>query len=118
MPIDPMSWIYWRQCMVLGVVKPSIVDPADIKGVVGAKFVQAHCGHFMWLLSLLWFISQHMTSSRRMIWFSYQMTWKVAPSKALLLQSRNIRGVITWLMMDSLLPSSLKHQAFCLRMAP
>lgn len=39
--------------MVLGVVKPSIVDPADIKGVVGAKFVQSHCGHFMWLLSLL-----------------------------------------------------------------
>lgn len=37
--------------MVLGVVKPStIVDPADIKGVVGAKFVQFHCGHFMCLL--------------------------------------------------------------------
>lgn len=67
---------------------------------------------------LMWFISQHMrTSSRRMIWFSYQMTRKVAPSKALLLQSRNIR-VVTQLMMDSLLPSSLKHQALCLRMAP
>ncbi|KAJ8553433.1 hypothetical protein K7X08_024111 [Anisodus acutangulus] len=30
----------------LGVAKPSIVDPADIKGVMGAEIVQSHCGHF------------------------------------------------------------------------
>uniref|UniRef100_A0A3Q7GJK8 Uncharacterized protein n=1 Tax=Solanum lycopersicum TaxID=4081 RepID=A0A3Q7GJK8_SOLLC len=44
MPIDPMSWICWRQCMVLGVVKPStIVDPADIKGVMIARLELAVC---------------------------------------------------------------------------
>lgn len=30
----------------LGVAKPSIVDPADIKGARGADIVQSRCGHF------------------------------------------------------------------------
>ncbi|KAK6144865.1 hypothetical protein DH2020_021685 [Rehmannia glutinosa] len=30
----------------LGVAKPSIVDPIEIKGTVGANLVQSHCGHF------------------------------------------------------------------------
>ncbi|XP_016463274.1 uncharacterized protein LOC107786328 [Nicotiana tabacum] len=30
----------------LGVAKPSIVDPADIKGAAGADIVQSRCGHF------------------------------------------------------------------------
>lgn len=30
----------------LGVAKPSIVDPAEIKGTVGADVVQSHSGHF------------------------------------------------------------------------
>ncbi|XP_009630480.1 uncharacterized protein LOC107799345 isoform X2 [Nicotiana tabacum] len=30
----------------IGVSKPSNVDPADIKGAVGAEIAQSHCGHF------------------------------------------------------------------------
>ncbi|PIN00458.1 hypothetical protein CDL12_27036 [Handroanthus impetiginosus] len=30
----------------LGVAKPSIVDPAEIKGTAGADLVQSKCGHF------------------------------------------------------------------------
>ncbi|KAL2249221.1 UNVERIFIED_CONTAM: hypothetical protein Sindi_2395800 [Sesamum indicum] len=30
----------------LGVAKPSILDPIEIKGTVGADVVQSHCGHF------------------------------------------------------------------------
>ncbi|CAI9759246.1 unnamed protein product [Fraxinus pennsylvanica] len=30
----------------LGVGKPSIVDPTEIKGTTGADVVQSHCGHF------------------------------------------------------------------------
>lgn len=30
----------------LGVAKPSIVDPSDIKGTIGADVVKSHCGHF------------------------------------------------------------------------
>ncbi|XP_073304904.1 uncharacterized protein [Primulina huaijiensis] len=30
----------------LGVAKPSLVDPSEIKGVVGADILQSHCGHF------------------------------------------------------------------------
>ncbi|CAI9775988.1 unnamed protein product [Fraxinus pennsylvanica] len=30
----------------LGVGKPSIVDPTEMKGTTGADVVQSHCGHF------------------------------------------------------------------------
>ncbi|KAL6578029.1 hypothetical protein OROMI_010357 [Orobanche minor] len=30
----------------LGVAKPSIVDPSEIKGTIGANIQQSHCGHF------------------------------------------------------------------------
>lgn len=30
----------------LGVAKPSIVDPPNIKGTMGANIIQSHCGHF------------------------------------------------------------------------
>ncbi|KAL6501136.1 hypothetical protein OROHE_025333 [Orobanche hederae] len=30
----------------LGVAKPSIVDPSEIKGTIGRNLVQSHCGHF------------------------------------------------------------------------
>ncbi|KAG9160189.1 hypothetical protein Leryth_023213 [Lithospermum erythrorhizon] len=30
----------------LGVAKPSIVDPVDTKGTMGADVVESHCGHF------------------------------------------------------------------------
>ncbi|KAK4361989.1 hypothetical protein RND71_017230 [Anisodus tanguticus] len=47
----------------LGVAKPSIVDPADIKGVMGAEIVQSHCGHFYEVQTFRisgpkWFITQ------------------------------------------------------------
>ena len=30
----------------LGVAKPSIVDPSEIKGTTGADVIQSHCGHY------------------------------------------------------------------------
>lgn len=30
----------------LGVAKPSIVDPIQVKGTGGSDLVQSHCGHF------------------------------------------------------------------------